>query len=189
MTSDINGYLSSSNDAPVIVPSALVPISDNEADNNIRTGIPGTTGEFSDAGHNHPIVRQALPTVPDLIYSGTGTMSGQTTLDRWSTEETVGYEVRVIVDSIVGTSWEFITVPSLTGFQPPKISVGTYRQTSNSPQPDTNQSANDGAAPYGPIMACEAHHWSSTQRVYLAYYRREAAYRTYVTIRAEYIRI
>lgn len=170
--------------------STLVPVPDNEADASIRTGIAGTTGELSDAGHNHPIVRQTAVADPIATISGPGSLVGAVVMDRWSDEETVAQEIRYQVNVPVGDGWTILTVPTIAGFQQPRITVGTYRTTSPAVQKSQgNSGTNDGAGPNGPFMGAEAHHWASTRRVYLAYYRVEQAYTIYVSIGTEYTRL
>lgn len=173
--------------------STAIPIPDNEVDTAIRTGTAGTTGEAADAGHNHPIRRQGYPTTPTLALTSSAgsTMTAPALLDRWSDEEAVGFEWRATVSvQPSNAGWDFITVPSIAGFQVPRITVGTYRSTTGTPQADGPSGAGaEGAAPRGPYMGAEATHWSSTQRVYLGYYRRETAFTLYVMIRAEYTRV
>ena len=179
---------------PIIVPesgpapSTQIPVADNEVDTAIRTGLVGTSSDYALADHNHPIRRQAVVS-PVLTLGGTGgTLSQSIILDRWSDEETVGVEWRALVVQTAGIGWTYLNVPSLAGFQQPKITVGTYRNQSVTPQLDDGDGAG-GAAPQGPFMGAEAHHWSSTRRVYLGYYRRDVGFQTYVGIRAEWTRL
>lgn len=152
--------------------STLVPVPDNEADTAIRTGSAGSTGEFADAGHNHPIVRQSNPGDPVLTPGGEITITQTLITDRWSTEETYEYHFRVRVEQPVGTGWGWVAVPTIAGFQQPQIfAVGTYRPQSTAIQEDNGD--NQGASPRGPFMGAEAHHWTSSNRVYAGYFRRD----------------
>lgn len=172
-------------------PSTITPIPDNEQDDAIRTGQIGTSLEYARADHNHAIVRQSNPGDPVITAGGSAAISQSLILDRWSTEETYEYAFRVRVAQPAGTSWGWISVPNIGGFQRPQIvGIGTYRSDSNAPQTDDGTGASlDGASPRGPLMAQEVHHWSSTQRLYLAYFRRDEAITSmFIEFTARYIR-
>ena len=63
-------------------------------------------------------------------------------------------------------------MPLIAGFQQPMIlQLGSYRSDSTVPQADDGSF---GASPRGPLMSSEVHHWSSTNRLYTAYFRLEA---------------
>jgi hypothetical protein len=158
-------------------PSTLVPIPDNEVDAAIRTGIVGTSLDYARADHNHPIRRQANPGDPVITVGGNLTMSQSIVLDRWSDEESYSWAFRCRVAQPAGTGWGWLTIPTIAGFQRVKLhGIGTYRSDSNAPQTDDGTGAStDGASPRGPVMAHEVHHWSSTQRLYASYFRRDEA--------------
>ena len=169
----------------VVEPATALPVADNEVDTALRTGIVGVSAKYAREDHNHPIRRQAVPTQPTLVFSGpTGsTMTQQIVLDRWSTEETVTYAYRCLVNSAGGvTGWDYITIPNLAGFQRPQITVeGTYRYSGT---------PNTGMSP-AYYMGNEANHWSSTQRVYIGNYLASGkpnACRRYVTLTVQYTR-
>ena len=175
-----------------VLPATLAPVADNESDANIRTGLVGTSTKYAREDHNHPIRRQGNPGTPTITGGGSGGSIQQTILlDTWSTEESYSYRFRVLVNMTAGTSWYYIQLPGIGGFQQPKIgAIGTYRSTSNTPQNDSPTGAgSNGAAPYGPFMGCEAHHWSSTNRIYQGYNRRETNYQIYIEFTVDYFRI
>jgi hypothetical protein len=167
-----------------------VPVADNEVDTAIRTGSAGTSTESARADHNHPIRRQGNPGDPTLTFIGSAgsTMDQQIILDRWSDEESYAYRIRTRWRVRAGNGWNRILVPTKAGFQQPEISaIGTYRTTSNAPQEDNGD--NQGASPRGPFMGSEAHHWSSSNSIYLAHYRRDNNYTKYVEFTVKYIRV
>lgn len=169
-----------------INPATSVPLADNEADTAIRSGQVGNSDDYARADHNHPIRRQDNPGDPTLTFTGTGDMTQVLILDRESDEESYAYKFRCRVVTIAGTGWDFITVPAIAGFQQPEIyGIGTYRQSSTSPQDDDGVF---GAAPRGPYMGKEAHEWSSTRRVYLSFFRRDNGFITYVEFWVRYTR-
>ena len=160
----------------VPLPATTIPIADNEVDTAIRTGQAGTSTLYARADHNHPIRRQANPGDPVVTAGGSATISQAIVLDRWSTEETYEFALRIRVAQPAGTGWGWVNIPTIAGFQQPQIYLGTYRSDSNAPQTDATAGAGlDGASPRGPFMSHEAHHWSSTRRLYLAYFRRDEA--------------
>lgn len=170
-------------------PSTLTPLPDNEADTAIRTGQVGTSLDYARADHNHPIRRQANPGDPVLTAttSAGSAMTQAIVLDRWSDEESYTYRFRTRWTVQAGTGWNFVSIPTKAGFQQPEISaIGTYRQTSNAPQDDDG---NFGASPRGPFMGSEAHHWSSTNRVYLGHFRRDNNYTKFVEFTVKYTRL
>jgi hypothetical protein len=173
---------------PVPDPSNAAPVADNEADTAIRAGQAGTSSDYARADHNHPIRRQANPGDPTITLTGAGgTLTQAIVLDRWSEEEHYAYRFRCRLDIDAGTGWIYLTVPAIAGFQQPDISgVGSYRFTSNAPQDDDSV---NGAAPRGPFMGAEAHHWSSTNRIYHAYFRRDNAYSTFIEFTVNYRRV
>ena len=158
--------------APAVVASNAIPIADNEVDTAIRTGQVGTSLDYARADHNHPIRRQANPGDITLVAGGNAVITQPTIiLDRWSTEETYEFNTRTRVSQVAGTGWGWLSVPTIAGFQQPQIvGLGSYRSDSTVPQDDNGTF---GAAPRGPLMAREVHHWSSTNRLYLAYFRRD----------------
>lgn len=169
-----------------------------ESDNNEsegswnRAGNIGTSTAVARCDHQHPIIRIPNPGDPILTLTGNGTLAAQLILDRESTEESYMYKFRVQINDIpAGSGWTFVTVPNIAGFQRPKITgIGNYRNFSSTPQDDTGgvQSLL-GAAPRGPFMGKEWHEWSSTQRLYNGYFRRDNPIeRTYLEFWAEYIR-
>lgn len=166
-------------DAPI---SNAIPIADNENDTGLRAGNAGTSGDVSRADHNHPIRRQALFPHPDLTYTLTANSTAPQTSnqDRWSDEESVTFLYRVRIDAAAETGWNFITVPTVAGFQQPIISIdGTYRNTGN-PQ---------DSMPRAPFMGNEANHWSSTNRVYVGPFNQKTGTgRYYVALRVQYVR-
>jgi len=152
------------------------PMPDNETDTAIRTGTAGTSAEFARADHHHPIRRQANPGDPVVTPGGNATITQSIVLDRWSTEETYEYALRIRVTQPAGTGWGWVNIPTIAGFQQPQIYLGTYRNDSQAPQTDAGTgTSTDGASPRGPVMSHEAHHWSSTRRLYMAYFRRDEA--------------
>ena len=175
---------------PHVEPATAAPTADNEADAAIRTGQVGTSLEYARADHNHPIRRQANPGDPVLTAGGNATLVQSIILDRWSTEETYEYAFRNRVQQDEGTGWGWINVPNIAGFQRPQIlPVNGYRFPSTTPQLDgPGGQGGDGAAPRGPVMNMEIGHWSSTQRVYMAYFRREANIDMYSEFVVRYIR-
>ena len=169
----------------VVEPATALPVADNEVDTAIRTGIVGVSAKYAREDHNHPIKRQTMPADPVLTFTGaTGSeMTASVVLDRWSTEETVTYAYRCLVNSAGGVNgWDVIRVPNLTGFQRPQITIeGTYRQAGT---------PNTGMSP-AYYMGNEANHWSSTQGVYIGNYlatHKPVACRRYVTITVQYTR-
>jgi len=175
-------------DAPI---SNLTPIPDNEVDTAIRAGQAGTSAQVSRADHNHPIRRQGNPGDPVLTAGGNLTLQQSIITDRWSTEETYKYEFRVLTQQAAGTGWGFVTVPNIAGFQRPVITAaGAGYQFSSVPtQIDTPVGAGGvGATPRGPAMNQELKHWSSTQRLYGPYFRRDNEHRAYTSFTVEYIR-
>lgn len=174
--------------------SDLTPVPDNDGDLNtiIRVGNAGTSSEVSRADHNHPIVRQSNPGDPIITSGGTAVINAQVILDRWSTEEEYTFAHRVQVNQPAGTNWGWINVPTIAGFQQPMIlGLGTYRNDSQVPQVDeAGGGGGVGASPRGPLMAREIHHWSSTRRLYLAYFRRDNAITSmFVEFNTRYIRL
>lgn len=174
-------------------PATALPIPDNEVDTAIRTGIVGTSTDYARADHNHPIRRQANPGDPVLTYTGVGNMDLVQFLDRWSDEESYSWGVRARVrDITAGAGWSYITVPTIAGFQQPQITaIGSYRTGSTTPQDDEpGGQGGDGAAPRGPYMGKEWHHWSSTRRIYQGFYRRDNAIPlVYVEFKLKYVRL
>lgn len=143
-----------------------------------RVGDAGTSEEFSRCDHKHPIVRIPNPGDPIIGYTSPSgsTISAQLILDRWSTEEWYAYKYRVQVSNMQpGNNWSFLTIPNIAGFQRPIITgIGNYRNGSGMPQNDDNSgNGGSGAAPRGPYMGKEWHEWSSTQRLYFGYFRRD----------------
>jgi hypothetical protein len=178
-------------DASVPPPANATPIPDNETDTAIRTGQVGTSTDYAREDHNHPIRRQANPGDPAFGFSGVGSLNATVILDRWSTEEWYAYRVRLqVINQTAGNGWSFVTVPTKAGFQQPQISaVGTYRYNSTAIQEDEpGGNGGDGAGPRGPFMGQEAHHWSSTNRIYLGYFRRENTFNAYLEFTVRYIR-
>lgn len=153
-----------------------------------RTGDAGSSDEYARCDHKHPIVRIPNPGDPVITLAGPagGTLANLLILDRESDEESYAYKVRALVQQTAGTNWDYLVVPNIAGFQRPEIyGIGTYRNQSTVPQTDDGTF---GAAPRGPYMGKEAHEWSSTQRVYLGYFRRDIAFQTYVEFWVRYTR-
>ena len=171
---------------PHVEPATTAPIADNEADAAIRTGQVGTSALYARADHNHPIRRQANPGDPVITVSGSFELQANLILDRWSDEESFSYAFRTLVNQPAGNGWGWINVPNIAGFQRPRITgIGSYRFSSTAVQDDDGSF---GASPRGPFMAKEAHHWSSTQRIYGAYFRRDNDFRAYIEYVVEYTR-
>lgn len=170
--------------------STIVPIADSV--DAIRTGEIGISDDYARADHKHPIVRQSNPGDPTLTYvwSTGSSLISETILDRWSTEEWYAYKFRVHGEYAGGLGWSYITIPSIAGFQQPLIyEIGTYRNQSISVQEDGPQgNGGDGASPRGPYMGKEAHHWSSTNRIYHGYNRRDTTYIMFTEFIVKYIR-
>lgn len=172
-------------------PATAIPVPDNEVDTDIRTGIVGVSDDYARADHNHPIRRQANPGDPVMTVGGSLVLVNSLILDRWSTEESFSYAYRVQVSQPVGNNWGWINVPNIAGFQRPKISqIGSYRTASTAIQEDNSGgSSGNGAGPRGPFMGGEFHHWSSTQRIYSGYFRRDNPITTsYVEFVVDYLR-
>jgi len=167
--------------------STLIPIADNEVDTAIRTGLAGTTGEFSDAGHNHPIRRQENPGDLVLAAGGTFVILNPLILDRGSDEESYWWRFRVQVSQVAGNNWGWVQVPTIAGFQQPIFSeVSGYLNPSVVIQGDDGSF---GATPRGPWMGYPIHHWSSTNRLYGGMFRREVDITSlYVNFVARYTR-
>lgn len=167
-------------------PSTSVPIADNELDNSLRTGIVGTSLLYARADHNHPIQRQSNPGDPIITVGGNFELQANLILDRWSDEESYSYAFRTLVNQPAGTGWGWINIPNIAGFQRPRITgIGSYRFASTAIQDDDGSF---GASPRGPFMSKEVHHWSSTQRLYGSYFRRDNDFRAYIEYVVEYIR-
>lgn len=167
------------------------PIADNNVDSALRQASVGSSTSAARADHVHPIRRQANPGDPSVTVGGTGiTLNSVIILDRWSDEESFAYRVRALVSISAGTGWGYVNVPTKAGFQQPQITaVGTYRTNSTTPQRDNSGgTSGDGAAPIGPFMGAEAHHWSSTNRIYNGYYRRDNGYSMYIEFTVRYVR-
>lgn len=176
-------------EVPVVVPAAssLIPIADNEVDTAIRTGQIGTSTDYARADHNHPIRRQANPGDPVITIVGTGTLAASLITDRWSDEESYSWAFRAQVEATAANGWVYLVIPAIGGFQQPQIHiVGTYRQVGN---PNADDGA-QGAMPDAPYMGQEAHHWSSTRRVFVGQNNSKvAAARYYVEFILKYIRV
>lgn len=171
-------------------PATIIPVADNEVDAAIRTGQIGTSTLYARADHNHPIIRQSNPGDPIITVGGNFELQINAILDRWSDEESYSYAFRTLVNQPAGTGWGWINIPNIAGFQRPKITgIGSYRFASTAVQEDNSGGASiDGASPRGPLMAKEVHHWSSTQRLYGAYFRRDNDFRAYIEYVVEYTR-
>lgn len=150
-----------------------------------RRGYRGTDTTAARCDHVAESARiNPTPLTPELTYSGVGAMTQSLVLDRWSGEHYVAYAWRTLIDIPAGTGWGFVTIPNLAGFQRPRIGgIGTYRIGSTAVQDDDGAF---GASPRGPFMGAEAHHWSSTQRIYMGYFRRDNQFRAYVEFWAVY---
>lgn len=129
------------------------------------------------------------PLEPVIVFTGTGTLSQNLRLDSWSDDKWVEYAFRARVQQDAGTGWGFLTIPNIAGFQRPIITVdGTYRVGSTAVQIDEpSGQGGDGASPRGPFMGQEAHHWSSTQRIYMGYFRRDNPLDMYIDYRVKYV--
>ena len=69
------------------------------------------------------------------------------------------------------------------------LQIGKYRLGNNIVQEDDGGAQSQGgAAPRGPYIGQEAHHWSSTQRVYDAFFRRDNAQNSFYEFIVRYIR-
>lgn len=158
-----------------------------------RRGENGVDTDVARCDHTHDHRRiNPTPLTPVPTFSGTGTMPANIVLDRWSDDHEVEFAWRAQVTQPAGAGWGFITIPNIAGFQRPIITLeGTYRPPSTAIQIDTdviNNQGNVGAGPRGPYMGQEAHHWSSTQRIYIGYYRRDNPITSmYIDYRARYI--
>jgi hypothetical protein len=134
--------------------------------------------------------RVVNPGDPVITFAGTGTLLQNIVLDRWSTAEWHQWAFRARISQDAGVGWGYLQIPNIAGFQRPIITVeGTYRNPSTAIQvdEDTGQ-GNDGAGPRGPFMGQEAHHWSSTQRIYSGYYRRDNPITSmYIDYRVQYV--
>ena len=146
--------------------------------------VPYQMAEMSDLPAAHiPIV---APARPDLVFTGPAgsSMPQVTNLDTWQEgyDDTgsVTFAYRALVDTAAATGWDFISVPNIAGFRPPRIVVaGTYRNTGN---PSATQ-------PRAPYMGNEANHWSSTQRIYIGQYNQKTGTgRYYVAVTVTYTR-
>lgn len=135
--------------------------------------------------------RLANPGDPVITAGGTGLAITQTTiLDRWSTDYMYSYRVRVLTSITGNTGWGWINIPTKAGFQQPKIgAIGTYRNQTRSVQEDSQGGVGgDGASPLGQFMGSEAHHWTSTNRIYNGYNRRDNDYTMYIEFTVDYIK-
>ena len=141
--------------------------------------MPGTHGYIAPAD----LEVLTNPGDPTLTAGGVLAFSSPPIIvDRWPSHNSYTFEFRAWVNVPAGIGWGYINVPSIAGFRPPKIyDVGGYRSQTLSPQQDNaGGSGGDGAGPRGPFMGKEYDHWSSTQRIYCGYYRRDNAFSTYV---------
>ena len=168
----------------------VVPTPDNRNDIDLRGGNSGVSDFHAREDHKHPVRRQANPGDPVIVSGGTATIDQNTILDRWSDEESYAYAFRTLIRQPAGIGWGWISIPNIVGFQRPQLTaIGSYRPNTSSVQADNGGGAGgDGAGPRGPFMGCEVHHWSSTQRIYGGYYRRDNEFRAYVEYIARYIR-
>lgn len=134
--------------------------------------------------------RLANPGDPTITTGGAGTLNSTVILDRWSTDYIYSYRIRSYVTMAAGIGWFYLVIPSKVGFQQPKIgAIGSYRATSNSVQNDNSGgNSSNGASPFGPFMGAEWHHWSSTNRIYNGYYRRDNGYSVYVEFTVDYLK-
>lgn len=130
----------------------------------------------------------ANPGDPVITYVGNGSLTQNLILDRWPKAHSFEWAFRTRVNQPAGTGWGWLAIPNApAGFQPrPIIKVdGTYRAQSTTPQDDDGSF---GAAPRGPFMGQEAHHWTSTQRIYASgYFRRDNPIDLFVEYRVEYV--
>jgi len=151
-----------------------------------RRGYRGTDPDVSRCDHVHECRRiNPAPLEPEITFTGTGEMVQVIRLDSWSDDKWVEWAWRARVTQDAGTGWGLIVIPSIAGFQRPIITVeGTYRARSTAIQDDDGAF---GAGPRGPYMGQEAHHWSSTQRIYTGYFRRDNDLDMYVDFRAKYV--
>lgn len=168
----------------------------NQAPDTLKEDVPGC---FVEQDSWDRLVEQAYdperlanPGDPEPRLIGTGTMDAMIITDRWSEQNAYEYRFRSLVSQDAGTGWGYILIPTIAGFQQPIITVeGTYRLQSTAVQEDgsgnTNNNSTEGASPRGPYMGQEAHHWSSTNRIYLGFFRRDNPHRTYVEYRMRYI--
>jgi len=155
-----------------------------------RRGYLGTDEKVSRCDHVHERRRiDPTPLTPTITVAGSLTSSQTLTLDRWSDDTWIEYAFRVRVNADIGVGWGYIVIPNIGGFQRPIIDLeGTYRNASTAPQIDENSGQGGvGAAPRGPYMGQEYHHWSSTQRLYQGFYRRDNAVQHWVDFRVKYV--
>ena len=158
-------------DVEVPLASTIIPVPDNEVDTAIRTGQIGTSSEFALADHNHPIRRQENPGDPVVTMGGNFVELQSLILDRGSDEESYWWRFRVRVSQVAGTGWGWVQFPTIAGFQQPVfMEVGGYMNPSVAVQDDDGAF---GASPRGPFMGYPIHHWSSTNRLYGGYFRRD----------------
>ena len=199
-TTEVSGVtteitISNGNTIPINHPDTINfgVTSDLISDNNESEGIwnraanMGVSPLAARADHKHPIVPIPNPGVPVLTMVG-GTISSQLTLDTIATEETISFKIRSIVTGMsTGIGWVYINVPSIAGFRPPEIfSINNYQTGSVAIQ---NDDGTFGASPRGPLMDHAWSEWSSTQRMYYKYYRRDNVTTNYPTFLIKYTRI
>lgn len=174
--------------------ATVLPLPDNDVDNQLRLGRIGTSTEAARADHVHPVRVQANPGDPVLTLAGDASgsiTSGPLILDRHPEEESYSYKYRTRVAQEPGNNWSFLQVPNIAGFQRPQLTgIGTYRTGSTAVQDDdVSDNGLTGAGPRGPYMGKEAHEWSSTQRIYLGYFRRDNPVVTWVEFFSKYVRL
>jgi len=159
------------------IPEPCTQIGLLESDNNIsegvfnRAGNIGTSNNYARCDHQHPIVRLPNPGDPVPIVQGSFLELQNIILDRGSTEECYWWRFRIRVSQDAGNNWGWIAVPTIAGFQQPVYTeTFGYMTSSSSVQDDDNAF---GATARGPTMAYPINHWSSTNRLYGGYFRRD----------------
>lgn len=158
--------------------ATTIPVPDNEANTDIRTGQVGTSTQFARADHNHPIRRMdyfATPPTPTVGDDGGGTVT-VTMTNLGNFEEHVAYRVRMRIQSEApGADWAWLQLLTQPGYRTFVRDLGNYRSSSDTPQSELVNAgqSNVGAAPRGPLMSGEAKRWGN--RVYAPFYRQDNA--------------
>lgn len=157
----------------------LAPVSDNELDTAIRTGVPGVSLNYAREDHNHAIRRQGLPATPVMTAFGTGMTLVSQSLQRSATdEESVEYVLFVNTTHTASNARHWLNIPSIAWFQAPIVrSLWTYRQNWTS----------TGMTP-APTMWNEVcvYAWGS---VYIWPLNRTQALTYYITLSLKYTRV
>jgi len=158
-----------------INPSSIIPIPDNETDTAIRTGQAGSSVDYARADHNHPIRKQANPGYPVWAWtlSNGSTQSQVVNYGFWSDEEAIYFRHRFLITVNQGVGWNWVTVPSIAGFQRPQITtLTTYHQPERE-------------------MSSDAAEWTNIPRIYLDDFNKDADDdgNWYVHVVTKYIRL